>query len=304
MLSSERVFSMGQHSKALMSVVLCVFLCPVRPSIARTRESQNGKSDRPAEFEAVDPEVRQLLNESRSSCDQVSINDQIERVQKAIKIADSHGLIGDRALAEAMLASAYIGQAEIELAFITFQRALQDAIDSKNAVLEADILISLASEAQLKGNIPQGIDLTSRAVSISEKSGSLFEKARALGELGRMKLLLGKSDEAAQSIDEALQIDKLNGYRFEGLHLVYRGYYLGLTGKVDQAMDSLTQAKTKALLVRDAYSFIMAENSYAFGLAQKGRADEAIADLSLLKEGKFQKFVQDAKEQEIGRAHV
>ena len=51
---------------------------------------------------------------------------------------------------------------------------------------------------------------------------------------------------------------------------------------MDQAIDSLTQAKAKALSVRDGFSFLMAENSYAFGLVEKKKADEAIADLGLL----------------------
>jgi hypothetical protein len=67
-------------------------------------------------------------------------------------------------------------------------------------------------------------------------------------------------------------MDKLNGYSFEAIHLVCRVTYLGLAGKVDQAMDSLTQGKMKALAVRDEYS-LMAENAYASGLVQKGRAD-------------------------------
>src|SRR5207244_8046499 len=108
--------------------------------------------------------------------------------------------------------------------------------------------------------------------------------------------LVRKTDEAEQSIDGALKIDVLNGYKFEALHLVYRGYYLGVTQKLDQAIDSLAQAKTKALAVRDAYSFIMAENSYAFGLVQKGRADEAITELMLIKQGDCQKYIQDSKE--------
>src|SRR5260370_9371861 len=41
----------------------------------------------------------------------------------------------------------------------------------------------------------------------------------------------------------------------------------------------------------------MAENSYAFGLVKKGRADEAIGELILIKQGDFQKFIQDSKEQ-------
>src|SRR5258708_801493 len=271
MLSLERVSSMGRCNKSIVLVVLCVGFCPFGLSTASAQESANGNYRRPTELEAVDPEIRSLLDRTPATCEQFNIDDTIARVQKALKIADNRGLIGDRALAETTLASAYIGQAEMELAFTTFQKALQDASEAKNVVLEADILTSLASEAQLKGNVPQAIELTSRALRISEKSGSLYEKARALGELGRMKLLLGNVDEAIQSIDEALKIDTLNGYRFQALHLVYRGYYLGVTQKPDQAIDSLAQAKTKALVVRDAYSFIMAENSYAFVLVKKER---------------------------------
>jgi len=279
------------------SICLAAVLSILLPSAATAQEKPKYDPNKPLELLALDPEIRAMLEEPRASCDQFNIRDTITKIQKALQIADDRGLIRDRALVEATLASAHIGEAKIELAFTTFQRALQDAIDSKNAVLEADILISLASEAQLKGNTLQATDLISRALSISEKSGSLYEKSRALGELGRMKLLLGKSDEAAQSIDEALKIDTLNGYRFEALHLVYRGYYFGLTGKPDQAVDSLTRARTKALSVRDSYSFLMAENSYAFGLVQKGKADEAIADLRLLKQGKFQSFLQDTQGQ-------
>ena len=196
-----------------------------------------------------------------------------------MKLADDRGLIRDRGLVEASLASAYIYQAKLDLAFKTFQKALQDAIDSKNAVLEADILLALASEAQLKGNRARAIELVSRALSISEKNASLYEKARSLGEFGKLNLSQGKTDEGARSIDEALQIDKLNGYKFEALHLVYRGVSLGLVGKVDEALDSLVQARAKAVQFRDAYSFITAENTYALALVKKGRGEEAIAEL-------------------------
>jgi CHAT domain-containing protein len=281
----------ARFAELLVNVFCSILLCLFAPTVAAPQETSQSSSGQPAEFEAVDPEIRILLDEARAVCGPFDVNDRIERAQKALQIADSRGLINDRALARAILASAYIGQGEIELAFTTFRDALQDAIDSKNQVLEADILISLAAEAQVKGNILQSIDLISRAENISEKTASFYEKARALGDLGKMKLLLGKTDEAAISIDEALRIDKLNGYRFEALHLVYRGYYLGLAGKVDQAIDSLIQARTKAVTSKDPYSFIMAENAYAFGLVKKGRPDEAIVELSLLQQGNVQKFV-------------
>ena len=181
---------------AAVRVCLVAVLPLFAPLVATAQQKSKYDPNRPVELLAADPKIQALLPAPLSSCDKFNINDTVERLQEALKIADSGGLIRDRALVEASLASVYLGQAKIELAFMTFQRALQDAIDSKNGVLEADILISLASEAQLKGNNPQATDLISRALSISEKNGSVYEKARALGELGRLKLLMGKSDDA------------------------------------------------------------------------------------------------------------
>ena len=103
--------------------------------------------------------------------------------------------------------------------FLLFQKALQDSIGSKRPVLQADILVSLSSEAQMKGNTQGAIDLIHQALYLSERSGNLYGKARALGELGKLELQSGKNDEAASLIDQALDIDKLNGYKFEALHL-------------------------------------------------------------------------------------
>jgi tetratricopeptide (TPR) repeat protein len=280
-----------------MTIGLWVALLFAGPFNSIPQDKLPGNIWKPPELTAADPEIRKLLDQTTSRCGQSDSGENIQNINKALEIADTRGLLGDKAIAEAYLGSAYVGRAEMELVFTNFQKALQDALEVKNKVLEADILISLASEAQLKGNVQRAIDLTSKALDISEKSGSLYEKARALGELGRLKLLLGKTDDGVQSIDEALKIDKLNGYRFLALHLVYRGYYLGLTKKPDEAIETLAEAKQKALALNDAYSFIMAENSYAFGLVQRGGTDEAITELQLIKQGDLQRIIQDSKEQ-------
>jgi len=119
----------------------------------------------------------------------------------------------------------------------------------------------------------------------------------SLSESNTLLLYLGKVDEAAELIDEALRIDKLNGFSLEALHGVYRGYYLGLKGKVGEAVDSLAQAKDKAISANDAYSFLSAENAYTFGLVKQGRVDEAIVELSLLRDGDVQRFARGSKEQ-------
>lgn len=275
---------------------LCVFLFCL-PSSANSQNKASAGAI-PVELTATDPEIRALLNDENISCKSLNPNETVERIQKALEIADKRGLVRDRALVETVLGSALIGEGKFDLAFLAFQKALQDSMDIKNEVLEADILLSLASEAQIKGNNQKAVDLVSRALTIAERNANLYEKARALGELGRLKLLLGKTSEAAISIDEALNIDRLNGYKFEAMHLVYRSYYLGLTGNDEKAIASLSEARTKAILTRNAYVFVMAENAYAFGLVRKGKADEAIAELERVKKGELQTFVQEAKDRD------
>jgi CHAT domain-containing protein len=262
---------------------------------ANPQEKATNGPSMPTELTAADPEIRALLNFENRPCKPGGIQDRAEDIQKALSLADSRGLIGDRAIAEATLAPTLVGEGKIEMAFLTFQKALQDSMDAKNEVLEADILIALASEAQMKGNTQRSLELVSRALSLAERNGSLYEKAHALGELGRVKLLMGKTGEAASAIDEALNIDKLNGYKFEALDLVYKSIYLGLTGREEKAMELLPQAKTKAILANNAYAFLMAENAYAFGLVKKGKTDEAIGEMELVRKGELRTFVPDGK---------
>lgn len=118
---------------------------------------------------------------------------------------------------QTVLGSALIGEGKFDLAFLAFQKALQDSIDIKNEVLEADILLSLASEAQIKGNNQKALDLVSRALTISERNANLYEKARGLGELGRLKLLMGKTSEAANVLPQ-LELERTHEKRTKALH--------------------------------------------------------------------------------------
>lgn len=272
------------------------FLCAASATQAQDRTASRLKI--PAELIPVDPEIRELLGVGDDSCKAANPDAWVEKVQKALQIAEARELTGDRAIVEALLASASITQGSLDQAFIIFRKALQDSIDSKREVLQADILVSLASEGQLKGNTQDAIDLVTQAASLSEKTGNLYGKARALGELGRLRLLQGKSEEASRLIDEALNIDRLNGYKFESLHLVYRASYLGLTGKEGEAIESLAQARAKAVEAKDTYSFILAENAYAFGLARKGKVEEATRQMALLRTGQLTEFVRDEKERD------
>lgn len=294
MSDRHRIQSLRPNGYGFRLLRLCfLVLSTLSASVAESQQKTAITVSRPSELEYQDPEIRALLAPSEAGCAQRNMASAVENAERAIRIADSRRFIHDRALIESALAVALVGQGKIEAAFKTFQQALQDAIDSRNEVLQADTLISLASQAQMKGNTPEAITLVERALNIADRSNSLYERARALGELGRLNLLAGKTDEAKRLIDQALDIDKLNGYKFTALHLLYRGYYLGLAANVDDAIASLTLAKKEAISSQDAYSFLMAENAYTFGLIKKGKAEEAIRELESVKAAKLEQLVPD-----------
>src|SRR5882762_4835489 len=227
---------MGKATQLRAILFLCLFVSSLffdpAPALAQDRTTADPT---PAELTPEDPEIRALLGLDDKSCKPNGIA-WTEKLEKALQMANSRGLVGDRGLLEASLASAYIVQGNTERAFLLFQKALQDSIDAKRQVLQADILVSISSEAQMKGNTQGAMDIIHQALSLSERSGNLYGKARALGELGKLELQSGKNDEAASLIDQALDIDKLNGYKFEALHLFYKASYQGVIGKEDEAI--------------------------------------------------------------------
>jgi hypothetical protein len=66
--------------KGLFICLWCFFL--LTPVTLRGQDKLKSVASNPLELEAADPEIRQLLDETRSTCDQLSTNDRIERVQK------------------------------------------------------------------------------------------------------------------------------------------------------------------------------------------------------------------------------
>jgi len=97
--------------KSIVTLLLCSLSHFTASLVAQT--APKGAPWRPPELQAVDPEIRGLLDQTSSTCERSDPNEVVERVQKAVRLADVRGLIRDRALAEAVLGSAYIGQAKI-----------------------------------------------------------------------------------------------------------------------------------------------------------------------------------------------
>ena len=139
-----------RHKSFAARLLLACFWCfayvwSSHSSLAQ--DTRNNAPTRPTKLIAADPEIRALLDNSTATCDQASADERFGRLQTAVSLADKRGLVGDRALAGAFLASAQIGRGDLDLGFTTARKALQDSIDAKNDVLEADILLSLAGDA-------------------------------------------------------------------------------------------------------------------------------------------------------------
>jgi tetratricopeptide (TPR) repeat protein len=280
--------------RAHLSAVSVLFLVLVICSCSLNGQSLNKTSVIPGELTPSDSDIRSFLGTDDNSCKPANGNEWNEKLQKALQIAENRGLVGDRALIEASLGSTLIAQGNSERAFAIFKKALQDSIESKRSVLQADILISLASQSQMTGDVQGAIDLVNRALMLAERTGNLYGKARALGELGQLQLQTGKHDEASTLIDQALDIDRLNGYKYEARHLLYKSIYLGLVGEEEKAIQLLVEARARAVATNDIMTFVQAEDTYAFGLVKKGKADEAIRQMDLFKKTDLSEFIEDA----------
>jgi tetratricopeptide (TPR) repeat protein len=141
-----------QSSMLAVSRLIFFFLLCLPSSVASQNNSRPASPVIPAELTATDPEIRALLNDEYISCKASNTNERVEKFQKALQIANDRGLIRDRAVVEAVMASALVGEGKMEMAFLAFEKAFEDSSDSKNEILEADILNALASLAELKGN--------------------------------------------------------------------------------------------------------------------------------------------------------
>ena len=203
---------------------ICLF-----SSLVFGQQSPPQASNIPAELQAINPNVRAKLAAARADSDRGKYSEAFEEDQQALDVAKKAGFSGDIALAEDATASAEFISGKVQTGWDLDRDALQNAIESSNFVLQADILTSLSSYSQIDGNVKGAVSLLAQALDAAEKSKNLYIKSRVLGEMGRLQLLVGEKEDARKSLDEALRIDSLNSYRFHSLHLVYQAYFYSQT---------------------------------------------------------------------------
>jgi CHAT domain-containing protein/tetratricopeptide (TPR) repeat protein len=286
---------MWKFAQLLAVLFSCLWASSIflSPSSAVAQDRSTTDPTIPAEMTPSDPDIRTLLGIDSQSC-KPDLAVWAEKLQKALEIVESRGLTGDKALLEAWVASVALAQGNTDQSFLLYRKALEDSIAANRRVLTADILISLSSESQMKGDTQETTRLLTEALSLSERNGDLYGKARALGELSKLKLSAGKNDDAASLLEQALDIDRLNGYKFEALHLFYKGSYQGFVGDEDGAIETLAEARAKSVAAKDTLTFVQAENAYAFALVRKGKTDEALRQMEMFERMEFEEFIPDA----------
>jgi CHAT domain-containing protein/tetratricopeptide (TPR) repeat protein len=270
---------------ATLTRLCCAAVLIAHPFVLLAQGDPTRRRHTPVELQATDREIRAALEEARGDADNGDIDAAIEKTKKACGAAVENKLLGDEAICEARLASNYIAKGRFDDGLKLLQKALQEAVDSGNLVLEADILTSLSSEAEVQGDWLRASEIVRRAVSRAEEAQNLFEKSRALGELGRLQLLVGKTEEGGISIGKALEIDRLNDYELMASHLVFQGYFLISTEKLDAAVDCLNEAIGKAIELSDMFSFVLANNALAVAHIRKQEASNAIQILESIRKG-------------------
>jgi tetratricopeptide (TPR) repeat protein len=244
----------------------------------------------PEELQARDPEIRNLLQSVRSDYDAGDYQAAFSKAKTALALAEKKNLVGDKALAEEAVAIGYFYSGDLNHSIKQYRASLQDAVDSSNLVLQADVLVALSTSPQFQGNMPGALELLNRALAQANQSKNLFIKARVLGELGKDQVFSGSIEAGRHSITEALEIDKANGYTYEALHTVYLAYAIlaATPPRADPTagIAKLEEARDLAMQKGSYIALVLAESSLGQILIRKGEFSNGVQTLEAVRDGK------------------
>ena len=279
------------HYFSTLRLLVCVCFCLVLSPAARSQQPPVARPYIPSELQASDQEVRELLAAAESKSEAGEYETAFADSKAALELAEKKGLLGDRAIAEESVATGYFASGKLDESLKLYQASLQHAIDSSNLVLQADALVALSTLPQLRGNLPGALELLAKAQERANQSKNLFIKARVLGELGKLQVFSGQIEQGRQSIDEALSIDRANGYDYEPLHSVYAAYVVLSQQAPDlaKAIAQLESARDLAVQKENYVALVLAENTLGALYVRNGEPEKGIATLEAARNGNILK---------------
>ena len=266
-------------------VVYLFFLSPCATAAPQTSPTTAHQNYVPPELQIADPNVKAYLDSAEKSAKLGNDGECLTFLQKALELATKEKSVADRGIVEDKFAVYYITQGKVEDAKLQWVHSLSDGMAISNLVLQADVLVALAALQQAGGHLDQAIKAVNQALDLSRKSKSLFIESRVLGELSRLQLLAGKQADARASIEEALQIDRVNRYDWEAGHLLGMAWVNAAESKADKTIEFATSARDLAVKNEDYLTFIQASEFLGLAYVHTGRADEGIRTLELARKG-------------------
>jgi CHAT domain-containing protein len=221
-------------------------------------------------------ELKSLLDAANHSADLGNYEECFATLQTALDFSTRRNSLGDKAIVEDHLAVAYFTQGKLNDAKSQWLSSLSDGIAVSNLVLQADVLVALSALSQQEGDLNQSLRLANQALDLARKSKNLYIQSRALGELGHLQLLMGRPVDARASLDEALQMDRLNGYNWEAGHLLYLAWVNASESKLDKAVDLAVTARDLAVKHSNYITFMQASFFLGNAYVHSNRAEEGI----------------------------
>ena len=269
----------GPRHLLRLAILNCAYLCLVFCLTAYSQEAPVPKPYVPPELQAGDQDVRSLLTSAKSKAEAGEYESAFADSKSALELAEKKGLLGDRAIAEAYVAQGYFASAKLDDSFKYYRASLQHALETSNLVLQADVLVALSALPQLRDNLPEALELLAKATDRANQSKNLYVKARALGELGRLQLASGQIEQGRQSVEDALNIDRVNSYPFEPLHLVYSAYAVLSPPEPDfpKAITLLESARDLAVKNNNYAALVQAQNALGAVYLRTGNVQNGIA---------------------------
>jgi tetratricopeptide (TPR) repeat protein len=223
----------------------------------------------PPELRVTDPGVKALLDSAEKSAKLGNYGECLAALQKALELATKQRFVADKAIVEDKVAVYYFTQGKLEDAKSQWLSSLSDGVAVSNLVLQADVLVALSALSQQGGDLDQSLKAANQALDLARKSRNLYIESRALGELGRLQLLASRPVDARASVEEALQIDRFNGYDWEAGHILYMAWVTAYESKVDKAIELAASARDLAVKNNNYITFMQASfflgNAYVNG---------------------------------------
>jgi tetratricopeptide (TPR) repeat protein len=267
-------------------VYAVVLRLPLHSCLAQTTQPST-PVEVPAELQATDPEIRKFLTEATLESRKANYRGAQLTLQKALNLAKTRGNIRDQAVTAWMLGSMYFMIGDLNKSFDMLQNALQNSIDSHNEALESMILAMLASFQTIRGDISTQEQLLSKALRKANESKSRYARSAVLGGLAWMLINQGQPEKALPYIEEAVNIDRVNGFDLLPLHLAYRATAIS-QGTREQKADPLKafrEAAETAIQQKNIFALLFAEKGLAFTYIFQKQAAAGIAILERLVKG-------------------